>query len=186
VLDEMPLPQAVLIQETSEDIENTAIVIESTIVPVTLSLSDTDVLALLYSTPDLSATRTLESEVSRSLREVRLEQAFSDLRNAADQEARDEQRTVAVATVTGAGLTIGYVAWIIRGGVLMSSLLTTMPAWRLLDPLPILGNSNKGGLGGDDDSLESMIDGTSEGSREPDHHTEVAPEALAQQREARP
>jgi len=39
--------------------------------------------------------------------------------------------------VTG-GLAVGYVLWLIRGGYLLSSLLTSMPAWRLVDPLPIL------------------------------------------------
>ncbi|PKO82503.1 MAG: hypothetical protein CVU19_01470, partial [Betaproteobacteria bacterium HGW-Betaproteobacteria-13] len=186
VLAEAPLPQIVLTQETNDAVASVDIVEDGAIVPVSLSLSDTDVLALLYSSPDLSATRTLESEVSRSLREARMEQAFADLRNAADQEARGERQTVAVATVTGAGLTIGYVAWIIRGGVLVSSLLTTMPAWRLLDPLPILGNSRQSDTG-DDDSLESLVDGTPENPPEPVHTPEITPAApaSAQQQEAR-
>ena len=61
-----------------------------------------------------------------------------------------------MAIATGTSLTIGYVAWLIRGGVLVSNLLTSMPAWRLLDPLPILGNVKSGGSD-DDDSLESMV-----------------------------
>jgi hypothetical protein len=42
-----------------------------------------------------------------------------------------------VGVVSG-GLAVGYVLWLIRGGYLLSSLLTSMPAWRLVDPLPIL------------------------------------------------
>ena len=36
------------------------------------------------------------------------------------------------------GLTVGYVAWTIRGGHLLASILAQMPAWRLIDPLPVL------------------------------------------------
>ena len=61
--------------------------------------------------------------------------------------------------VTGAGLTIGYVAWLIRGGVLLTSLLTSMPAWRLLDPMPILGEGARRRDEGDDDSLEALVGG---------------------------
>jgi hypothetical protein len=36
------------------------------------------------------------------------------------------------------GLTVGYVLWLLRGGALIASLLSSLPAWRLIDPLPIL------------------------------------------------
>lgn len=97
-------------------------------------------------------------EPSSSVRESQLEQAFSQLREAARDEARIELQTTAVATVTGTGLAIGYVAWVIRGGVLVSSLLTTMPAWRLLDPLPILKGAGGDADDEDDDSLQSLVE----------------------------
>jgi large repetitive protein len=31
-----------------------------------------------------------------------------------------------------------YVLWLVRGGVLLGSYLSALPAWRLLDPLPVL------------------------------------------------
>ena len=34
--------------------------------------------------------------------------------------------TVAVST----GLSVGYVLWLVRGGVLLSSVLSSMPAWQ--------------------------------------------------------
>jgi hypothetical protein len=34
------------------------------------------------------------------------------------------------------------VLWLIRGGVLLGSYLSAMPAWRLLDPLPVLARSD--------------------------------------------
>ncbi len=36
------------------------------------------------------------------------------------------------------GMSIVYVLWTIRAGYLMASLLSSMPAWRIIDPLPIL------------------------------------------------
>ncbi len=45
-----------------------------------------------------------------------------------------------VGTVTGVGVTSAalFVSWVLRGGSLLASLLTAMPAWRSLDILPIL------------------------------------------------
>ena len=33
---------------------------------------------------------------------------------------------------------VGYVLWTLRGGHLLTTFLATMPAWRLMDPLPVL------------------------------------------------
>jgi hypothetical protein len=40
-------------------------------------------------------------------------------------------------------ITVGYVVWSLRGASLLASLLTSMPLWRSLDPLPILENRMK-------------------------------------------
>ena len=105
-----------------------------------IHLGTTEVLSQLYAPTEVSGAPIAESEISRSMREARLEQVFSQLRDTVNDESRSTRQEVAVAIATGTSLTIGYVAWLIRGGVLVSSLLTSMPAWRLLDPLPILGN----------------------------------------------
>ena len=49
-----------------------------------------------------------------------------------------------VASFSGIALSVGFVAWILRGGSLLASFLVSMPAWRHFDPLPVLG------LGGHD------------------------------------
>jgi hypothetical protein len=64
--------------------------------------------------------------------------------------------------VVGGGLAIGYVIWIIRGGYLLSSLLFSMPAWRLIDPLPILDYLDDEGRADkkredEDQSLEELL-----------------------------
>ncbi|KAA3654257.1 MAG: DUF4347 domain-containing protein [Proteobacteria bacterium] len=123
-----------------------------------VALSSTDVLALLYTPTDVVTQVSVEGQVSSAFREARLEQALAQLRQQADEEAIGTQQGIGVSVVTGAGLTIGYVAWLIRGGVLLTSLLSTMPAWRLLDPLPILNSSGNKRGGTDDDSLEALVD----------------------------
>ena len=57
------------------------------------------------------------------------------------------------------GISIGYVIWLIRGGVLLSSVLSSLPAWRMIDPLPVLSHFNdlSNNPNSDNDSLESLI-----------------------------
>ncbi|MEZ5729370.1 MAG: cadherin-like domain-containing protein [Burkholderiaceae bacterium] len=60
--------------------------------------------------------------------------------------AREEatRETTLVGTLTGGSaavvgsLSVGYVFWLLRGGMLLTSLLTTIPAWYALDPMPVL------------------------------------------------
>lgn len=48
--------------------------------------------------------------------------------------------SLAVSTVTGTtvAFSVGYLLWAVRGGSLLTSLLCTIPVWRLVDPIPIL------------------------------------------------
>jgi len=61
------------------------------------------------------------------------------------------------------GLSVGYLIWLIRGGTLMGSMLSSLPAWRFVDPLPVL--SSLGDSDDDDDeTLASMVDVSSDKS----------------------
>lgn len=59
-------------------------------------------------------------------------------------------------TAVSTGLSLGYLAWTLRSGLLMTSLLGSLPAWRFVDPLPILESEQKK-ADDDDESLESMV-----------------------------
>jgi VCBS repeat-containing protein len=48
-----------------------------------------------------------------------------------------------IAKGSGVALTAGYVAWILRGGMLASMLLSSMPMWKGFDPLPLLAARKK-------------------------------------------
>ncbi len=50
----------------------------------------------------------------------------------------DELLTTRAITYTAAGFTLGTILWLLRSGSLLTSLLLASPAWRNLDPLPVL------------------------------------------------
>jgi hypothetical protein len=62
------------------------------------------------------------------------------------------------------GMSIVYILWTIRAGYLVASLLSTMPAWRVIDPLPILDHfedeteRRRRRALEDGESLESLVD----------------------------
>ena len=62
---------------------------------------------------------------------------------AEESEAASQELVVQVVSTTGLGLVGGATAYALRGGALLASLLSTMPVWNILDPLPILRNSVK-------------------------------------------
>jgi hypothetical protein len=70
------------------------------------------------------------------------------------------------ATVASFGASAAYVLWMLRGGSLLSSLLSILPAWQSIDPLPVLDNfeskkrrkKRMNSDGDDAESLESMVD----------------------------
>jgi hypothetical protein len=63
---------------------------------------------------------------------------------------------VGSAIATSVGLSAGYVVWMLKGGSLMASVLSSLPAWQLADPLAILVGT-KGNGDEDDDTLETII-----------------------------
>jgi hypothetical protein len=69
-----------------------------------------------------------------------------------------EHRIVgSTVAVTGA-MSVGYVIWLLRGGLLLSSLLSSLPAWHTMDPMPVLARSNNSEEDGeDDDPLENLF-----------------------------
>ena len=76
--------------------------------------------------------------------------------------------TLGATIATTGGMSVGYVLWTIRAGHLISSLLVQMPAWRLVDPLPVLEVATVTDLPSDlgcredDESLLSMVDASME------------------------
>ena len=85
-----------------------------------------------------------------------------DSLDAVKQEITSDSRLSKVylgsALVSSIGLSVGYVVWLLRGGMLLASLLSSMPAWQFLDPLPILARKKDDDHSDDNESLESIVD----------------------------
>jgi hypothetical protein len=83
----------------------------------------------------------------------------------ADAEVWQETVIIGSATVVATALSAGHAAMTFRGGCLMASFLSSVPAWRTIDPLPILDafrEQTKTATDDDeeDESLQSMVAGS--------------------------
>jgi VCBS repeat-containing protein len=54
---------------------------------------------------------------------------------------------------TASLLTFGYLAWVVRGGVLLTTFMSSLPTWKALDILPLIENS-----GQDKETIEQIVD----------------------------
>lgn len=66
----------------------------------------------------------------------------------------ERQLVGSVGAVT-TGLSVGYIIWIVRGGMLLSGLLAQMPAWTMFDPMLVVDDQNR-----DDDgeTIHTIVD----------------------------
>ena len=104
-----------------------------------------------------------EAEVKAEMQQVAVmkdaefRQELDKLRETVQAEAAIETRVAASVFVASTGLSVGYVLWLLRGGALLASLLSSLPAWRLVDPLPVLGRVGGGEDDSDDESLQELV-----------------------------
>jgi hypothetical protein len=64
------------------------------------------------------------------------------------------------ASLLSAGASVAYLIWISRGGSLIGSLLSSIPAWKWVDPIPVLeqaANAARSLKPDRDDGLETII-----------------------------
>jgi hypothetical protein len=68
--------------------------------------------------------------------------AIDDMKQQIDENLTEDitQVQIKLGAISGSGvaLTAGIVAWVLRSGALMTSLISTIPLWKGYDPLPIL------------------------------------------------
>ncbi|TKB11846.1 cadherin-like domain-containing protein [Desulforhopalus sp. IMCC35007] len=84
-------------------------------------------------------------------------QSLENFREQTEQEASIEKTVVGSAIAASTGLSAGYVIWLLRSGALLSSILSSLPAWQLADPLAVLAGA-KGNEDEEDDSIEAIIE----------------------------
>ena len=86
------------------------------------------------------------------------------------QEGEWEELVVETTTVAGTTLTVGYIVWLLRSGSIVFGLVSSLPAWTMMDPLPVL-QSGLEGVGDtdnfDDDSLQGILQAHHDGTESP-------------------
>jgi VCBS repeat-containing protein len=110
------------------------------------------------------------SALSQLLGNDELQRKFDEMRRQMN-ESDDLRRMVAESgVVLSAGLSIGYVVWLVRGGVLVSSMVSALPAWQMIDPMPILAaarkSDRKARFEREEPELERLFDDASSGHDE--------------------
>lgn len=80
---------------------------------------------------------------NRPLTQTELVLDFSSPATVASEQQAEKEiqlQTLAVGTtaVVSSGLSVGYVIWLLRGGTLLASMVSALPAWVAFDPLPVL------------------------------------------------
>jgi hypothetical protein len=60
-----------------------------------------------------------------------------------DEEKQRIEVIIGSVRVTGLALSVGAVYWAMRAAGIVASLLASAPAWRHLDPLPVLGRDEE-------------------------------------------
>jgi len=115
----------------------------------------------------LSPLQNAANSLLNLLFRQRLTQEYDYINNSLDafreeteQEGLFGRTVVGSAIATSTGLSAGYVIWLLRSGALVSSLLSSLPAWQFTDPLAILAGRRREDEDQDeDDSLESIVAG---------------------------
>jgi hypothetical protein len=108
------------------------------------------------------------SSITQILHNSDLLSSLEALRGQMQALSGERHALVASSIAVSSGLSIGYVIWLVRGGVLVSSMLSALPAWQLIDPLPVMataaGKKRKTALAdGDDPDFERLFDGAKPG-----------------------
>jgi streptogramin lyase len=93
----------------------------------------------------------------RLINEESFSAKLNDMREEITTDTKGSEKIVGSSLSVTAGLSGGYVIWLVRSGVLLSSALSSLPTWRFIDPLPVLSGSRSDSRGESDDSLESMV-----------------------------
>jgi hypothetical protein len=107
---------------------------------------------------DLPAPTAEALAAARSaLADARWMAGLEKAQEAAREDAKVEQIVMGSGAAVAGSLTVGYASWLLRGGTLLSSLLVSMPAWRMFDPLPVLKRSGLEDGDGTDDPLERLF-----------------------------
>ena len=115
--------------------------------------------AALLPAPQALELDTLTSEIRSLMVSDGFNDSLNRMREDISSATQLQHNVVASSIAATTSLSVGYVAWLVRGGVLLSTALSSLPAWQFIDPLPVLAHTRETGRDddGQDDSLEEII-----------------------------
>ena len=101
--------------------------------------------------------------LNQLMRSAEVTRKFEEMQRQMQQQGEARSAAIATSVLVTGGVSIGYVVWLVRGGVLMSSMLSALPAWQMVDPLPVLAAARMGKQGrkgrlADDAQVERLFD----------------------------
>jgi large repetitive protein len=115
-----------------------------------------------FTAADRLGIRLHGESIQQALRGAAFVQQLDGLREGLRREF-DLDRTVSISVAgVSLGVSVAYVLWLVRGGVLLGSYLSALPAWRLLDPLPVLSR-----VGEDEEDDDEPLDRTAPAAPDP-------------------
>ncbi len=103
-----------------------------------------------------AAYATAAAQIRDAITQPQMWQAIHSMQDQIDSSVSTTTLTIGATVTATTSITVGYVVWVIRGGILLSSVMANLPMWRLMDPMAILNAVD--GAEEDDESLESMVD----------------------------
>ena len=80
---------------------------------------------------------------------------LDESRDALNDVVATEKTYVASSIAASTGLSVGYVFWLLRSGVLLTALLSSVPAWQFVNPLLVLDSPTKKKRLKDQEDLEN-------------------------------
>jgi hypothetical protein len=92
---------------------------------------------------DLSAEMPDPLDLPEALLEPEFTVELAGVLDGPDAQATRVAQLLAAVRFAGLSLSVGVVTWVLRAGGLLSSLLASLPAWRHVDPLPILARGER-------------------------------------------
>jgi len=125
---------------------------------------------------------TLKSEIRSLLTTWGFLQDLDRVRDDFQEATATEKTYVASSVAATTGLSIGYVFWLLRSGVLLTALLSSLPAWQFVNPLLVLDTTErkkrkKGREDLEDDSVESMFENQAKSAETSKTKTGFTPKA---------
>jgi hypothetical protein len=117
--------------------------------------ADSMLQTLLALLGESSQSTSRASETATDFSRSSLAQALDHLKDEAGRRQLDATVTIGGTALVSGGLSVGYVLWLLRGGVLVATVMSSVPAWAGFDPLPVLSRTGAAAGGADDDDADA-------------------------------